>query len=91
MNKRQNKKLYKQTIIKVRKLHPQKGDVIFFQFDPERIDVATVVDYFTVCDDSGILGEASLAIVPFNIKKMDKEAAKMYIDKLQSIVDQMEE
>ena len=28
MNKRQKKKLFKQTLIKVRKLHPQKGDVI---------------------------------------------------------------
>ena len=33
MNKRQKKKLFKQTLIKVRKLHPHKDDVICFQPD----------------------------------------------------------
>jgi hypothetical protein len=69
MNKRQRKKLFKQTLIKVRKLHPQKGDVI----------------------DNQIFGEANIAIVPSNIKKLDKEEAQIYIDKLQSIVDQIGE
>ena len=91
MNNRQKKKLYKQTLIKVRKLHPQKGDVILFQFDPEHIDVGTVVDYFESCCESDILGEASLAMLPLNIKVLSKEIAQMYIDKLQNIVDEMGE
>ena len=42
MNKRQKKKLFKQTLIKVRKLHPQKGEVICFQPDLDWIDMATM-------------------------------------------------
>ena len=42
MNKRQRKKLFKQTLIKVRKLHPQKRDVICFQPDLDLIDVNTM-------------------------------------------------
>jgi hypothetical protein len=43
MNKRQKKKLFKHTLIKVRKLHPQKGDVICLQFDPEQLYVDVIV------------------------------------------------
>lgn len=43
MNKRQKKKLFKQILIKVRKLHPQKGDVICFQPDLNWIDVETML------------------------------------------------
>ena len=45
MNKRQKKKLFKQTLIKVRKLHPQKGDVICFQPDLDWIDVNTMCQF----------------------------------------------
>ena len=41
--------------------------------------------------DNQIFGEANIAIVPSDIKKLDKEEAQRYIDKLQSIVDQMGE
>ena len=42
MNKRQKKKLFKQTLIKVRKLHPQKGDVVCLQPNLDWIDMATM-------------------------------------------------
>lgn len=91
MNKRQKKKLYKQTLIKVRKLHPQKGDVICLQPNLDDIDIDTVVRYLKAIDDSKILGAASLVMIPFNIKNMDKEVAQVYIDKSQSIIDHMGE
>lgn len=91
MNKRQKKKLFKQTLIKVRKLHPQKGDVICLQFDPEQLYVDVIVEFERACFDNQIFGEANIAIVPSNIKKLDKEEAQIYIDKLQSIVDQIGE
>ena len=76
MNKRQKKKLFKQTLIKVRKLHPQKGDVICFQPDL----------------NNDVFGESKLAFVPADIKQLKhKKYAQMYIDKLQSIVDQIGE
>lgn len=91
MNKRQKKKLFKQTLIKVRKLHPQKGDVICLQFDPEQLYVDVITEFERACLDNQIFGEANIAIVPSNIKKIDKEEAQIYINKLQSIVDQIGE
>ena len=91
MNKRQRKKLFKQTLIKVRKLHPQEGDVMWFQFDPEQLYVDVITEFERAGLDNQIFGEANIAIVPSNIKKLDKEEAQIYIDKLQSIVDQIGE
>ena len=92
MNKRQKKKLYKQTLIKIRKLHPQKGDVICLQPDFDRLDIDIVLEYFRAYEKNKVFGEAILALVPANVKKLKhKGYAQMYIDKLQSIVDQMGE
>lgn len=92
MNKRQKKKLFKQTLIKVRKLHPQKGDVICFKPDLDWIGVETMCQFMKVYSNNDVFGEAKLAFVPADIKQLkNKEEAQIYVDKLQSIVDQMGE
>jgi hypothetical protein len=93
MNKRQKKKLFKQTLIKVRKLHPQKGDVVCLQPDLDWIDMATMCDFLRVYESYKAFGEATLAIIPSDIKHIygGKELAQIYVDKLQSIVNQMGE
>lgn len=92
MNKRQKKKLFKQTLIKVRKLHPQKGDVICFQPDIDWIDAETMCKFMRVYSNNDIFGEVKLAFIPTDIKQFkNKKEAQIYIDKLQSIVDQMGE
>lgn len=92
MNKRQKKKLFKQTLIKVRKLHPQKGDVICFQPDLDWIDVNTMCQFMNLYADNKVFGEVILAFIPADIKQLrHKKDAQIYINKLQSIVDQMEE
>ena len=92
LNKRQKKKLFKQTLIKVRKLHPQKGDVICLQPDLDWFDAETMCQFMKVYSNNDIFGKAKLAFVPANIKQLShKKYAQMYIDKLQSIVDQMGE
>lgn len=92
MNKRQKKKLFKQTLIKVRKLHPQKGDVICFQPNLDWIDAETMCRFMKVYSNNDIFGKAKLACVPTDIKQLRyKKDAQMYINKLQSIVDRMEE
>lgn len=54
--------------------------------------MTTMCDFMRVYEDNKIFGEAMLVIVPANIKKLKhKEYAQKYIDKLQSIVDQMGE
>lgn len=92
MNKRQKKKLFKQTLIKVRKLHPQKGDVICFQPDLDRIDAETMCHFMKICSNNDVFGESKLVFVPADIKQLrHKSDAQIYVDKLQSIVDQMGE
>ena len=93
MNNRQKKKLFKQTLIKVRKLHPQKGDVICLRPNLDYIDLGTMCDFLRVYESHKAFGEAKLAIVPSDIKHIygGKELAQVFIDKLQSIVDQMGE
>lgn len=92
MNKRQKKKLFKQTLIKVRKLHPQKGDVICLQSDLDWIDVEAMCQFMNLYADNKVFGEAILALVPADIKQLKhKKDAQIFIDKLQSIVDQMGE
>ena len=91
MNKRQKKKLFKQTLIKVRKLHPQKGDVICFQPDLDWIDVNTMCQFMNLYADNKVFGEVILVFVPADFKIFNKEDAQIYINKLQSIVDQMGE
>ena len=68
MNKRQKKKLFKQTLIKVRKLHPQKGDVICLQFDQEQLPVDIVDEFGRSYFDNQIFGEANIVIFPSDIK-----------------------
>lgn len=91
MNNRQKKKLYKQTLIKVRKLHPSKDDLICLQFDPDNIDLETMCQFLHVYENDKAFGEAKIGVVPANIKKVSKYEAQIYINKLQSIVDEMGE
>lgn len=45
-----------------------------------------------VYSNNDVFGESKLAFVPTDIKRLKhKKDAQIYIDKLQSIVDQMEE
>lgn len=93
LNRRQKKKLFKQTLIKVRKLHPQKGDVICFQPNLDYVDLGTMCDFLKVYEDNKVFGEAELSIVPSDIRHIygGKESAQVFVGKLQSIVDQMGE
>lgn len=92
MNKRQKKKLFKQTLIKVRKLHPHKDDVICFQPNLDWIDLGTMCDFMKVYSNNDVFSESKLVFVPADIKQLkNKEEVQMYVDKLQSIVNQMEE
>ena len=74
MNKRQKKKFIKKNMIKLRKVHPDEGDVVILQFDPDN-------EYMS----------SGTAIVPCNVKVLDKEAAQKYCDALQRAIDKMEE
>jgi len=92
MNKRQKKKFIKKNMIKLRKIHPDIGDVVILQFDPrnEYVDIGTIVEFYNAWEGTGIFDECGSAIVPCNVKVWDKEAAQKYCDALQEVINEME-
>lgn len=92
MNKRQKNKLYKNTLIKIKKLHPQKGDVIFMMPDFNKIDFEVIFKYFEALSNEKILGDACFALLPCPIESIkNKENAQKFIDEAQKRLDKMEE
>ena len=93
MNKRQKKKFIKKNMAKLRKMHPNEGDVIVLQWnqDSEYIDFGIIIEFYKAWKNAGIFDKCGAAIVPCDFKIFNKEEAQRYINKLQSIVDQMEE
>ena len=76
MNKRQKKKFIKKNIIKLRKIHPDKGDVVVFQFDPEYISLDTVFKFYEAWENAGFFDNCGAAIVPCNVKVIEKKLLK---------------
>ena len=93
MNKRQKKKFIIKNMIKLRKIHPDKGDVVVLQFDPgnEYIDVETVIAFYKAWEGAGIFDNCGAAIVPYNVKVLGKEAAQKYCDALQEAINKMDD
>lgn len=93
MNKRQKKKIIKKNMVKLRKIHPNEGDIVVLQWNPdsEFIDFDTIVEFYNAWKNAGIFDKCGSAIVPCDFKIFNKEEAQIYVDKLQSIVVQMEE
>ena len=92
MNKRQKKKFVKKNMINLRKIHPDKGDVVVLQFDPgnEYIDISTIVEFYNSWEDTGIFNYCEVVIAPCNVKVLKKEAAQKYCDALQETINKME-
>ena len=92
MNKRQKKKFIKKNMIKLRKIHPNEGDIVVLQFDPgnEYIKIDTVFEFYKAWDGAGIFDNCGAAIVPCNVKVLSKEAAQKYCDALQEVIKEME-
>jgi hypothetical protein len=92
MNKRQKKKFVKKNMIKLKKIHPDEGDVVILQFDPgnEYMSIDTVLEFYEAWEDTGIFDRYGTAIVPCNVKVLTKEAAQKYCDALQELINKME-
>lgn len=88
MNKRQKKKIEDKLLIRLRKLHPGKGDFIFVEFDPDKIDVDIVLKYFDIMADA-FDNIANFAMVPngITIKNMDRDRILKYIEKLKELIE----
>lgn len=93
MNNRQKKKFIKKNMIKLKKIHPGIGDIVVLQFDPgnEYIDIDTVLEFCKAWEDAGIFDHCGAAIVPCNVKILDKESAQKYCDALQEVINKMDD
>ena len=91
-NKREKKKLYKNTLIKIKKLRPKKGDIIFIMPDFNRIDFDVALKYFDALCKEKMLDDTCLALFPYPIKSIgDKEAAQEFVNAIQKQVNEMVE
>lgn len=88
MNKRQKKKVEDKLLIRLRKLHPGKGDFIFVEFDPDKIDIDIVLKYFDAISNA-FNNIANFAMVPdgITIKNMNRDRILKYIEKLKELID----
>lgn len=93
MNERQKKKFIKKNMVKLRKIHPNEGDIVVFQFDPgnEYIDTNTICEYYRAWGRAGIFDKCVSAIIPCNVKVLDKESAQKYCDNLQRVINKMDD
>lgn len=92
MNKRQEKKFIKKNMIKLKKIHPDKGDIVVLQFNPgnEYVDVDIILKFYNAWKEAGIFDKCRAAIVPCNVKVLDKESAQKYCDDLQEAINKMQ-
>lgn len=82
MNKRQKKKLYKNTFIKIKKLHPKQGDIICLMPNLDEISIETISDFVSAYLENYIFDGATIVVVPSNIKSMKKEEAEFLLKKV---------
>ncbi len=89
MNKRQKKKWMKRNMVRVKKLCPSERDIVIFtpDFTSDYIDTSTAVQLYNCCIESGMFDHCGNALIPYNIKKMDVDAAQTYLDNLQKVID----
>lgn len=92
MNKRQKKKFMKKNMIKLKKIHPNEGDIVVLQFDPgnEYINIGTVLEFYKAWEGAGIFDNCGAAIVPCNVKVLGKESAQKCCDALQKVINEVE-
>ena len=93
MNKRQKKKFIKKNMIKLRKIHPNEGDIVVLQFDPgnKYIDIDTILEFYRAWECAGIFDYCGAAVIPCNVKVLDKESAQKYCDSLQKVINEMDD
>ena len=89
MNKRQKKKWMKRNLVRIKKICPSEHDIVIFTPDlnSDYIDISTAAQFYNCCIESGMFDYCSSAFIPYNIKKMDVDAAQTYLDNLQKVID----
>ena len=93
MNKRQKKKFMKKNMIKLKKIHPNEGDIVVLQFDPENeyINIGAVLEIYEALKGAGIFDNCRVTIIPCNVKVLGKEAAQKCCDALQEAIKEMDD
>lgn len=89
MNDRQKKKLYRKSILQIKKLQPKKDDVVVIQPNINEIDASTFYHFLKMWVGENVFGEANAVIIPCPIRMLDKEHVQKLCDTLQKVVNEM--
>lgn len=89
MNDRQKNKLYKKSVLQIKKLHPKKGDVVLVQPDLNEFDLYTFMRFFKTWSDTDLFGKGVLAWTPFKVNVLTKEQAQKVCDEFQEKINKM--
>ena len=87
MNKRQRKKVEDKLLIRLRKLHPGKNDLILLSFDNDKNDIDTAFKYYNAIINN-FDDVANFVIIPngITLKQMGKDDVLKYINKVREII-----
>ena len=87
MNKRQRKKVEDKLLIRLRKLHPGKNDLILLSFDSNKIDIDVAFKYYNAIINN-FDDVANFVIIPngITLKQMGKDDVLKYINKVREII-----
>lgn len=73
----------------IKKMSLNERDIVFFipDFSSDYIGISTAVEFYNYCIESGMFDRCGSAFIPYNIKKMDVDAAQTYLDNLQKVIN----
>lgn len=89
MTDRQKNKLYKKSVLQIKKLHPKKGDVILAQPNLDELDPDTIMKFLKAWIDADLFGVATFVWCPFKISSLTKEQAQKICDAFQEKINKM--
>ena len=89
MNDRQKNKLYKKSVLQIKKLHPKKGDVILVQPNIDELGFNIFMKFFKAWTDADLFGKGVLAWTPFKVNVLTKEQAQKVCDAFQEKINKM--
>lgn len=89
MTDRQKNKLYKKSILQIKKLHPKKGDVILAQPNIDELGFDIFMKFLKVWIDADLFEKATLVWAPFKANALTKEQAQRVCDTFQEKINKM--
>ncbi|HAU85811.1 MAG TPA: hypothetical protein DCW90_10000 [Lachnospiraceae bacterium] len=87
MNKRQKKKLEAKLLVRIKKLHPGKNDIILMEFNSDKLDFYSAMKYFHALAD--VYNKITFALMPdvVTLKQLAKDDVLEYINRIKEVIE----